>query len=150
MFPQFRLEGSTQSMQVSPCLKVIDVQEVWDWGRLNKDSALSVTLFLSLFPAVAFWYSLWSTTHTHTHINTQSRSAGKPTLFLSYFQQDRLPQLNDEGLVLLILFVINNLHLNDLPVEKRREGWDSESVFNIINLFSFMISIIIRGCSQCA
>lgn len=62
-------------------------------------------------------------------------------MFLPYLQQNGLSQLDGEGLVLLILFVVNDLHLDDLPVEKRRERRDSASVFQIINLFSFMLSL---------
>lgn len=51
-------------------------------------------------------------------------------MFLSYLQQNRFSQLNSEGLVLLILFIINNLHLNNLPVKKRREMRLSECVLN--------------------
>lgn len=39
-----------------------------------------------------------------------------PTVFLPDLQQDRLSQLDGEGLVLLILLIVNNLHLDDLPV----------------------------------
>lgn len=42
-------------------------------------------------------------------------------MFLSYLQQHRLSQLHGEGLVLLILFIINDFHLNDLPVGKKTE-----------------------------
>lgn len=39
------------------------------------------------------------------------------TMFPSNLQQHRLPQLDDEGLVLLILLIINDLHLQQLPAD---------------------------------
>lgn len=38
-----------------------------------------------------------------------------PTVLLADLQQHRLPQLDGEALVLLILLVINNLDFDDLP-----------------------------------
>lgn len=38
------------------------------------------------------------------------------TVFLSYLQQHRLSQVNGEGFIFLIFFVINDLYLQDLPV----------------------------------
>lgn len=55
-------------------------------------------------------------------------------MFLSYLQQNGFSQLNGEGLVLLILFIINNLHLNNLPVKKRREMRLSEWILNHLNV----------------
>lgn len=38
------------------------------------------------------------------------------TVFLSYLKQHRLSQVNGEGFIFLIFFVINDLYLQDLPV----------------------------------
>lgn len=44
-------------------------------------------------------------------------SNGDPlTVFLPDLQQHRLPQVDGEGFVLLILLIVNDLHLQDLPV----------------------------------
>lgn len=78
-------------------------------------------------------------THTHTHQHTKT-----PTVFLADLQQNGLSQLNGEGLVLLILFIINNLHLDDLPVKKQRERLALASAFHVINLSFFTLFLIIR------
>lgn len=41
------------------------------------------------------------------------------TMLLSNLQQDGFPQVDGEGLVLLIFLIINNLHLKHLPVQDR-------------------------------
>lgn len=38
------------------------------------------------------------------------------TVFLPDLQQHRLPQVDGEGFVLLILLIVNDLHLQDFPV----------------------------------
>lgn len=38
-------------------------------------------------------------------------------MLLPDFQQNWIPQLNDEGFIFLILFIVDYLHLDDLPAE---------------------------------
>lgn len=38
------------------------------------------------------------------------------TVFLPDLQQHRLPQVDGEGFILLILLIVNDLHLQDFPV----------------------------------
>lgn len=38
------------------------------------------------------------------------------TVFLPDLQQHRLPQVDGEGFVLLVLLIVNDLHLQDFPV----------------------------------
>lgn len=47
-------------------------------------------------------------------------------MFLAYLQQNGLSQLNGEGLVLFVLFVIDNLDVNDLPALKVTEKDDDQ------------------------
>lgn len=54
------------------------------------------------------------------------RQTGPPTVFLADLQQDGLPQLDGEALVLLVLLVINNLDFDDLPAMKSREKDDDQ------------------------
>lgn len=89
-------------MRVSPCLEEIGCLRLW-W-RLNKDSVCHS--FLVPVPSPGY-------SHTHTHKHTKT-----PTVFLPDLQQNGLSQLDGEGLVLLVLLIINNLHLDDLPVRK--------------------------------
>lgn len=42
-------------------------------------------------------------------------------MFLSNLQQHRLPQLDGKGLVLLVLFIIDDLHLDHLPVKEKKD-----------------------------
>lgn len=47
-------------------------------------------------------------------------------MFLAYLQQNGLSQLNGEGLVLFVLFIINNPDFNDLPALKVTEKDDDQ------------------------
>lgn len=51
-------------------------------------------------------------------------------MFLAYLQQNGLSQLNGEGLVLFVLFVINNLDFDDLPALKVTEKDDDQMTRN--------------------
>ena len=45
----------------------------------------------------------------------------KLTMFLSHLQKHRLPQDYGEGLVLLVLLVINDLHIQQLPTDRQTD-----------------------------
>lgn len=56
-------------------------------------------------------------------------------MFLPDLQQHRLPQLDGEGLVLLVLFIIDDFHLDNLPVFGKKDP-DESSVYWLVRLES--------------